>query len=34
VSRFIERHPEWALITIIAIAVLLWRPMGLFGRRV
>jgi len=24
VSRFIERHPAWALITIIAIAVLLW----------
>ena len=23
-SRFIERHPAWALITIIAIAVLLW----------
>jgi branched-chain amino acid transport system permease protein len=24
VSKFIERHPAWALITIIAIAVLLW----------
>ncbi|TWA99043.1 branched-chain amino acid ABC transporter permease [Bradyrhizobium stylosanthis] len=23
-SRFVERHPAWALITIIAIAVLLW----------
>jgi len=23
-SRFIERHPAWALITILAIAVLLW----------
>ena len=23
-SRFIERHPAWALITIIAVAVLLW----------
>jgi len=24
VSKFIERHPAWALITIIAVAVLLW----------
>src|SRR5258708_21998854 len=23
-SRFIERHPAWALITILAVAVLLW----------
>src|SRR5689334_15571173 len=23
-SRFVERHPAWALITILAIAVLLW----------
>jgi len=23
-SRFVERHPAWALITIIAVAVLLW----------
>src|SRR5258707_9267453 len=41
VSRFIERHPAWALIGIIAIAVLLWLifavwPPGLeaaFGRK-
>ena len=24
VSRFVERHPAWALIAIIAIAILLW----------
>jgi branched-chain amino acid transport system permease protein len=34
VNRFIERHPAWALITIIAVAVLLWLifsiwPLGL-----
>ena len=33
-SRFIERHPAWALITILAVAVLLWLifsiwPLGL-----
>src|SRR6185436_1064035 len=41
VSRFIERHPAWALIVLIAIALLLWLifavwPPGLeeaFGRK-
>jgi len=30
VSKFIERHPAWALITIIAIAVLLWLVVAIW----
>ena len=29
-SKFIERHPAWALITIIAIAVLLWLVVAIW----
>jgi branched-chain amino acid transport system permease protein len=30
VTRFIERHPAWALITLIAIALMLWLIFGIW----